>query len=81
MLDVLSNLDNCTPSMWSELFLTVIALNVCLNELSDKSLFDFSLVIQLLLDCHLNLYSFRMLFSPQEPCVHNPGSVQSFNFL
>lgn len=58
MLDVLPDLHNCTPGMRSELLLAIVALNVSLNKLSDKSLLDFRLIVQLLLNCYFDFDSF-----------------------
>ncbi len=81
MFDVLSDLDDGAPCVWGELFLAVVTLHVEFGKLSDESLLDFSVVVELLFDCYFDLYSFRMTFSPNEPSVDNFGLVESFDFL
>lgn len=58
MFSVLSDLDDCAPSVWCELFLTVVALHVQFGELSDKGLFDFGVVVELLFDGYFDFDSF-----------------------
>lgn len=58
MIYVLSHLNNCLPSMRSELFLTIITLHVAFNKFGDESLFYFGFVIELLLNGNFNFYSF-----------------------
>ena len=40
MLGMLADLDNCAPSVWSELLLTVIALRICLDEFNQERLLN-----------------------------------------
>jgi hypothetical protein len=50
MINMLPNLDNCPPSMWSKLFFTIITLSVDLYEFGDESLLHSCFVIKFFLD-------------------------------
>ena len=58
VLNMLSNLDNSTPSVRSELFLTVITLHVKFSEFGNESLFNFGVVVKLFLDGDFDFDSF-----------------------
>jgi hypothetical protein len=57
MIDMLSDLDDCAPSVRGELLFTVITLHIQLSELDNKCLLYFGVVIQLFLYCNFDLYS------------------------
>lgn len=75
MVNVLSNLHNCSPRVRCELLLAVIALCVGFYELRHEGLLDFSLVIQLLLDGDFDFDSLGVLLCPDETRVNDLGSI------
>jgi len=78
---MLSHLDNCAPSVRSELFLTVITLHVKLGEFSNEGLFNFCVVVKLLFDSDFNFDSFRMALSPYKTSIDDFGFVETFDFF
>jgi hypothetical protein len=81
MINVLPNLYNCAPCVGGKLFLAIIALHIDFNELSDKSLLHFSLIVQFLLNGKFDLYSLGVGLSPNKPCFENFSFVKPFNFF
>lgn len=81
VLDMLTDLDNSTPSVRCELFLTVIALHVDFNEFCNEGLLYFSVVVQLFLDGYFHFDSFGVALCPDESCVDYLGLVESFDLL
>jgi hypothetical protein len=77
VVNLLSNLDESTPSMWSIFFLTILALLVKDNEFNRESLLDGDVINNFLLNSQLNLNSSRVRFSPDETGIKKLNLVQS----
>jgi hypothetical protein len=58
MIDMLSDLHDCSPSMRCELLFAVVTLSIHFNELSDKGLLYFGIIIELFFNSYLQFDSF-----------------------
>ena len=81
MLHMLSDLDNCAPCVWGELFLTVVTLHVKFGEFSHEGLLNFCIVVKLFFDSDFDLDSFWMALCPNKPSVDNFCFVETLDFF
>jgi len=77
VINLLSNLDESTPSMWSIFFLTILALLVKDDEFDGESLLDSDVIQNFLLNSQFNLNSSRVRFSPDEAGIKKLDLVQT----
>lgn len=77
MLDMLTHLNNSTPSVRGKLLLTIVALHIKFNKFSNESLFHLCLIVELFLNCHFHLQTLRMRLSPDKSSFNDLGSTKS----
>lgn len=79
--DRLSQLDNGSPGVGSEFFLTIFALLPVLSELYYKAFLNFNIFYYFFLNCQLDFNSSRMWLGIDETCIDDFYCVKTPNFF